>query len=286
MEDRSVQQLPVIDPAPYSFGNAFDQGWELFTKRYTMLVAGSCTWLFLTIFFQALEFVMRGRTHPLAYTLLIALPVTLVVLTPLRASTAWAAVAAARGQAASTRTLFRGFERFWAVVALTATVWLFSMAVAIPLAMMAFLLAMLGIPGVAFLMLLMIPLGVIIAWLAARVVLSYQVVLDPDLGDVGPFQALSTAFRISEGIRGWSYLGLSIVCGIILGLSTILFLIPGFLFGAPLFAAVLGMAYEQLVIDAGLRGAPRCESCGSSMVGFSNEECPQCGAPTGIDPLR
>lgn len=281
MEPESQSVNPAaVEPMSYSFSHAFEQGWELLTKRYGMLLAVTSMWLILNLAVQTAQFFMQQASNSQAFTMLVVAPFSLFLLIPLQASVSWAAVAAARGQPATARTLFRGFERYWPTVGVTFVIWLVSCIVAIPIVAIFLLLAVLGPLGIFFVVLLSIPAAVVYMWIAARVMLAYVIVLDPDLGNLGPIQSLGAAFRLTEGLRGWSLTGVSLVAGVIVTLSILLFVLPGIFFGGPFWVAIMAMAYEQLVADAGLRSTSRCRFCGHQLSWVNGDTCPECGAPT------
>lgn len=270
---------PPIEPDCYSFERAFSQGWTLFTSRYGMLMAAAAIASFFGAIRLILEFTLQPPPGQVSAAYLVTIPIAIFIMVPVQASTSWSAVAASRGEPATADTLFRGFSRYWQVLGVALLWMLLSLAVVIPLTILAIALAAVLGPGapIAF-MLIFIPLMIVMLWAYVRYEISLLLAMDRESGSRGPLSAFTTSFSITPGIKAWSFLGLSFVLGLIMIVSFLLLFLPGIFFGLPFMLAVKGMAYQQLLADADLLPARRCSFCGLKLSDPPGESCPSCDA--------
>lgn len=287
-------------PTQYTFNGAFSLGWHIFTSRYG-IVLGVTLFMLLAAMIPSIcttpvNMAIGGNNSVGADVAIVQLAGgcfswawAFLVSTPVSIGGFWVIVRILRGhQDASFSDIWAPFKHYgWILLAqllITACtigiVFIGTIAGGVPGVLIGLLVGgMTSDPttGIVVGVLVgMILLLLVAYYFSVRIMATYVLVIDTDLGFPNPADALVMSWKRTQG-RAWSLVGLGFVLSLIATASFFACFFPLMFFGQPLLVAVSAAAYVLLFPGAGLSGA-RCPSCGYAMAPGSAETCPECGA--------
>lgn len=303
-----------IERLPFSFANAFSQGWDTFKANYGVALVSILAFvgvyigaLILTQVFQFVIFMVIGLLAGnsqsaggilvviamiLSFVMSIA---TLVCLQwPTHTSLAYSAVAIARGEPATARNILRGFHKYARSLSIMLAITILAMAIILPVtAVFICSGAALGqaasaaggrggnVAGAVLIaypiMMIMLVLG--FAYLTSRLGLAIALAMDDYVREMGTIECLKKSWEMTKP-KSVELFGLFVVLYLMNVLGFLFLCLPAIFFTGPLTLAIVGAGYHQLANDSGLFRSPFiCSKCGYP-VQPGMPVCPECGAST------
>lgn len=227
----------------FNLGEVFGYGWRTMKANLWFFVGLGFVWLIITISPDIARFILI-RLH-LPKTSYITLRVLLHVLelvigTVLGIGLIKIALSFCNERKPAIGTLFDAWDCFWRYVGAGILYGLIMLAVIVPCALAAGLLAAIRFP---FLLLLIIPVVLVFAVrFAIQFGLCYYFVIDKGLG---PVQALKASSRTTMGVK-WQLFGFGILCFLI-NLLGLLCLLVGVFAAYPTVIVANALVYRQLL---------------------------------------
>ncbi len=228
----------------FNFSEVLGYGWSVMKANFWFFVGLGFVWLIITISPDIAELILIRLLylHKASYiTLRVLLHVLeLVIGIVLSIGLIKIALSFCDEQKPAIGTLFDAWDCFWRYVGAAILFGLIMLAVIVPCALAAGLLAAIRFP---FLLLLIIPVGLVFAVrFGIQFGLCYYFVIDKGLG---PVQALKASSRTTMGAK-WQLLGFGILCFLI-NLLGLLCLIVGVFAAYPTVLVASALVYRQLV---------------------------------------
>lgn len=264
---------------PFTFGNAFAEGWRTLKERYATLLGVSFIYLAAMVVLGYVgDFLDRMIGYPIP-----SLAMNILLLTPLGAGTFYAGASAVRGGDASVADLFLPFSRYGTVIGVSLlmmiAIWLCAAVAGVGF----FALAVLA-QGTDLVWLLVIPLVivlvVVVIYLSVRLYFAPVLAVDPRGPRPGVVDSLRLSWEITAGGTALTLFLLGLCVGLIAIATAMLLFLPLLFLGLPLGLAVYGAAYTQIVADTGVaprERTDRCHWCGYDVSVTPGDVCPECG---------
>lgn len=303
--EQSSDWMSRVEWRHFSFANAFDQGWTVFKANYAFALVGSlagggvafAAGMVGQMFSGILQAMIgatggRGGGPPVALGLIVALVTIVLSLSiavfvqwPAYASLAYAAVGVIRGEPITGRNVLRGFHKYTRAILAMLWIFLLSIAMVIPLAILmgcvGFGLASskAGAAGGVVVILLVLVLIIPVMYVLIRVYPGVALAMDDHVHGLSPLECIKTSWEITKA-SSIEYFALIFVLYLMNMVGFLLLCLPAIFFTGPLALAIMGAAYHQLAFDAGMfKSRFVCRGCGYPLQPGMGV-CPECGHNT------
>lgn len=259
MENDSEGSIPPIAPVPlgsmgpsWSFGAAVDATTRALKSRWTTL-------LVIGLMFGGIASVpsvigMLTKQQGGAGFQCFAFVYGMLVTAPMAAGMMCAGARVVRGSGEPADAM-AGFRRYPAVLGTAVIVNLINIGALLPAlgcgaVALAFIGdgAMGGLVGWLLLLVAVVLAALATGFVSTRIGFALAICADPEMGAVGPAEAISMAFRRTRSCK-WSLLGFVSLLGFAAGLTVLLLCIGFFVVGLPLMVAGLGAAYQLAIVQ-------------------------------------
>lgn len=207
---------------------------------------------------------------------------SLLITAPLGVGPIYMAAKIFRGEPAGFEDFFIGFQRWLPVVLVSL---LIQIAVLTMGAGFGIVTAAVGITsGGGGSVLLMVAIAAILfavmmLYFGVRIYFATLLIVDPIGPRAGTIESLQISWEITSR-NSWTLFWTAIVISVIAGLSFLLLIIPGILYGMPLVYAASGAVYVILTHEHGivpLGGYDQCPHCLYNLIDTEGTICPECG---------
>ena len=303
-----------VERLPFSFANAFSQGWATFKANYGValvsILAAAGVLIGASILTQVFQFLIimviglfagnsqggGGIAMVIAMILSFVMSIAMLVCLqwPTHTSLAYSAVAVARGEPATARNILRGFHKYARSLSIMLAITILAMAIIIPVVTVLICSgAALGQAASAAggrggnaagavliaypLMMIMLILG--FSYLTSRLGLAVALAMDDHVREMGTIECLKLSWEMTKP-KSVELFGLYVVLYFMNAFGLMALCLPAIFFTGPLTLAIVGAAYHQLAFGSGLFRSPFiCSKCGYP-VQPGMPVCPECGAST------
>ncbi|HCT46083.1 MAG: hypothetical protein CMJ35_01705 [Phycisphaerae bacterium] len=209
---------------------------------------------------------------------------SILITGPLSVGPIYIACRTFRGQHSIFADILIGFRRWPSVVLIGLIIQLGALLATIPFGVLTVMLSRTtaGNSGFTILMLFVLVFGLagIALYLGVRLYFATLLCADPLGPQLGPIESISESWRITRN-SAWRLFFIAILISIIVGITTVCFIVPLVLYGLPLSYAAAGSVYVILTHRSGIipvEGYDECPFCDYDLVDLDTNRCPECGA--------
>ncbi len=308
-----------VEWRPFSFANAFEQGWYAFKANYVLALVGTLAAGGIAFAAGMVGQVIsagvsgglgaagggmgssgRAGGPPVAlalggalFSMVLSLTLAVLVQWPSYASLGYVGVAVVRSEPVTGRNILRGFHKYPRAIMAMLWIFLLLLAMCVPIGLImgcagvGLGMSKAGVGGGLLLVLLIFMLIIPVMYVLLRIYPGVTLAMDDHVHGLSTLDCIKTSWEITKA-SSWEYFALMVVVYLMNIVGVFLLCFPAIFFTGPLAIAIIGAAYHQLAFDAGMfKSRHVCRNCGYPLQPGMGV-CPECGhntsAATNINP--